>query len=63
MKRNTQRIELVETQNLHTSLMRLQSSLGGYNSGRWRRALHHALAMSDTDWQTLKKLREALELP
>lgn len=61
---NTNKLELVETQNLSTALARLNSGEGGYNNLRWKRALYHALSISETCYgQALTKIREALELP
>ena len=61
--RHTNKIELVETDIIAKSLGRLREGGGGYDNGRWKRALHHALSMTFTNSDTLRKIREALELP
>jgi hypothetical protein len=54
--------ELVETHNLVRSLNRLAGA--PYDADRWRRALYHALGMSNVAGRELtKRVREALELP
>jgi hypothetical protein len=54
----TDKLELVETQNLSLTLSRLNSGEGGYTDLRWKRALYHALAMSGTSCGTqLTKIR------
>ncbi len=59
---NTDKIELVETQNLCAALNRLGSA--PYDSARWKRALYHAFSMSDLRRDEMtKRIREALELP
>jgi hypothetical protein len=61
-QRETRLTELVETHNIALSINRL----GGapYDDGRWRRALYHALSMSDQAHRDiLVKIREALDLP
>lgn len=65
MKRpTTDLIELVETRTLALSLRRIQNESKGYDSVRWRRALYHAIALSNvTGNDTLEKVRVALELP
>ena len=60
---STDKMELVETHNIAKSLARLRSGAGGYDDGRWRRALYHALLLSGHERDTQKKIREALELP
>lgn len=59
----TRKIELVETHNIALSLDRLRE-LTPYGV-RWRRALYHALSMSECPIHInmLKAIREALELP
>lgn len=60
--RDTRKIELVETHNLALSFDRLRENYG--RGTRWKRALYHALAMSDiASSAELLKIREALELP
>jgi hypothetical protein len=60
-RRQTERVELVETHNIALSLERLRKD----NSNiAWRRALYHALSMSyATDRAELEKIRVALDLP
>lgn len=55
-------VELVETHNIAVSLGRMQAS---NNSADWRRALYHALQMSNAydSREQLVKIREALNLP
>ena len=61
---STQRAELVETHNIALALGKLTSGGGGYDDGRWKRALYHALAMDGCAGRgTLEKVRIALELP
>jgi hypothetical protein len=63
MKRRTDKTELVETHNLALSLRRLYNGQGGYDDGKWKRALYHALAMGGNVGNTmLKAIREALGL-
>ena len=57
----TNKIELVETQNLTLSIARLRST--PYDGLRWRRALYHALMMELSDADMLKTIRGALRLP
>jgi hypothetical protein len=59
----TDRIELVETQNIALSLQRM--SPNGYDNQRWRRAFYHALTMTNIVMrrEVLVKIREALDLP
>lgn len=57
----TKKCELVETHNLALSLARLQDS--PYDTERWKRALHHAVAMSGLGSRYVQRIREALELP
>lgn len=62
-KGNTDKTELVETHNLVLSLNRL-SNTPPYDTGRWKRALYHALLMADgPGWEERQKIREALKLP
>ncbi len=59
---NTTKIELVETHNLTLAL----NALGGapYDSDRWKRAIYHALTMSNVSNSNYSsKIRMALELP
>ena len=59
----TDKLELVETHNLALSIMRLKGGAGGYDDGRWKRALYHALCMTVHEYNIKRKVREALELP
>jgi len=60
-RNETRKIELVETDNIARSLDRLCTP---FSSDRWRRALYHALAMSNiTNREILEKIRIALSLP
>lgn len=62
MKRTTEQIETVETYNLYLSLKRLHHN---YDEQRVKRALYHAVCMSEsiTGFDERKALREALKLP
>jgi hypothetical protein len=60
-RRETRKAELVETHNIALSIERLQGA--PYDSGRWKRALYHAVAMSGVGNEYARKIREALELP
>lgn len=63
MKKSTTKIELVETHNLALCLNRL-SDAAPYDCYRWKRALYHALSMSQcTSGEELTRIREALKLP
>ena len=62
-RHRTQKVELVETHNLAVSIQRLRSGDGGYDDGRWRRALYHAICMQVNEWDIRQKIREALKLP
>jgi hypothetical protein len=61
--RETRKVELVETHNLVLALDRLAGP--PYNGVKWRRALYHAIAMSDVSCGSamLTHIRVALELP
>ena len=60
-RNETRKIELVETDNIARSLERLQAT---YDGDRWRRALYHALDMTQVGNHLIRKaIREALELP
>jgi len=60
-RNETRKIELVETDNIARSLDRLYD---GYSEYRWRRALYHAITMTNVgDHDMRVKIREALELP
>jgi hypothetical protein len=61
-KGSTDKAELVETHNLSLALKRLQDGGGGYDDGRWRRALYHAVGMTCSR-NAAEKIRSALELP
>lgn len=59
---STDKTELVETHNIALALQRLNNA--PYDSGRWKRALYHALAMVDCAGRSsLEKIRQAIELP
>lgn len=59
---STHKIELVETGNIALALNRIIRAPGLTS---WRRALYHAIEMSDCapGFDGRKKIREALELP
>lgn len=60
----TEKIELVETENIYLALRRLASGEGGYNTIRMKRALYHALTMESTlSNSAIAAIRVALELP
>ena len=60
--RETRKIELVETHNIALSIARMHPK--GWDGPDWKRALYHAAAMSGVaKTETLKRLREALDLP
>ena len=59
-RKETRRIELIETHNIALSIEMMQKS--GYWQP-WRRALYHALSMAEVDKTILVKIREALGLP
>lgn len=59
----TDRVELVETHNLALSIKHLRSGGGGYDEGRWRRALYHAICMEINEYDVKRQIREALKLP
>jgi len=62
-ERETRQIELAETNNLARSLKRLGDA-EGYGSRKWKRAVYHAIAMSQVSMDSeLTKIREALGLP
>ena len=63
MSRHTDKLELVETHNIALSIRRLRSGNGGYDEGRWKRALCHAVWIEITNYNDRKRIREALELP
>lgn len=61
-RNETRKIELVETDNIARSLDRLTD--GTFNDSRWRRALYHAVCMTNSGNHSMRaKIREALELP
>jgi hypothetical protein len=62
MKKTTRQIETVETHNLALCLDRLNERFGNQ---RAKRALYHALCMSQaiSGWEERKAIREALKLP
>ena len=59
----TDKLELVETHNLMLALRRLRSGSGGYDDGKWKRALYHAICCEIHEYDTKKAIREALRLP
>jgi len=60
--RETRKIELVETHNIALSINRMNPQ--GWDAFVWRRALYHAMSMSNVvSAGTMQKVREALELP
>lgn len=59
-KNSTNLAELAETHNMARSIKRLQGA--PYDGMRWRRALHHAVAMTCGRAEQ-EKIRIALELP
>lgn len=61
MKKETRKVELVETHNIALALDRLRG--GHYDRERWRRALYHALTMTDSGREVCEKVRVALGLP
>ena len=62
-ERETRQIELVETNNLARSLKRLMDAQG-YGSRNWKRALYHAISMSQASTDSeIEKIRQALGLP
>lgn len=63
MTRHTDKLELVETHNIALSIRRLRSGHGGYDDGRWRRALCHAIWMEISEHEAKQLIREALKLP
>ncbi len=62
--RETRQIEMVETHNLALSFTRLRNA-PGLDRERWKRALIHALAMSNTpdSYEMSTAIRTALRLP
>lgn len=57
----TRQVDCVETLNIYRSLKRMED---GLYSLRWRRALIHAIGMAQVcDFETQRKIREALGLP
>lgn len=60
--RQTELLELVETHNIARSLKRMRDT-GPYDTMRWKRAVYHALGLANISDVTIKKVREALELP
>jgi len=59
---NTDKIELVETQNLCLALNSLSNA--PYDVHRWKRAFYHALCMSEAgDRNLAERIRIALGLP
>lgn len=56
-------MELVETHNLALALKRLRNGGNGYDEGRWRRAMMHAVMMEFGHASTItSKIRQALEI-
>jgi len=63
-RRTTNQIEIVETHNLVTSINRVRLQSRGHDPRRWKRALYHALAMTDAlTFEDLKSIRTVLGLP
>lgn len=61
--RDTRKIELVETNNIAVSILRIRHA-PGYDSSRWKRALYHAMLMSYAGTSLEQELvRKALGLP
>lgn len=62
-KRETRKVELVETNNLALSLSRL-GAIKPWSRQHWKLALYHALLMSEVPSSDMvQKIRVALELP
>ncbi len=62
-RRTTEVIELVETHNIVKSINRMTKATP-YDGNRWRRALYHAIMMSEGSGRVVgEKIRIALELP
>lgn len=62
-QRSTEKIELVETHNIALSIQRIKDA-PGYHPDGWKRALIHALGMSNAGTRTEQTaIREALGLP
>lgn len=63
-KANSVALECIHTHRLLKTLKRLNSSAGGYDTMRWKRALYHALGMANVASDNeLAKVRETLGLP
>jgi hypothetical protein len=64
-KRRTQTglIELAETHNIALAINRMRGNNGSSYDQKWKRALYHALLMTDTSREYCEKIRVALELP
>lgn len=63
-QRNTKQIELVETHNLAVSLNRIRLQSRGGDVRRWKRALYHAVAITDAlSFDELAAFRNVLKLP
>jgi len=63
-RRTTNQIEIVETHNLATSINRIRFQSRGHDPRRWKRALYHAIAMTDAlGFEDLKAIRLTLGLP
>lgn len=61
-RKSTERIELVETNNIALSIRRLRD-LRPYDSEAWKRALYHALLLNNESRSLITAIRVALELP
>jgi DNA-directed RNA polymerase subunit F len=61
--RQTELIELVETHNIMISVNRIINAPNTYDQQRWKRAVYHALSLAHVGDITIRKVREALELP
>lgn len=63
-QRETRQIEMVETHNIALSLVRMGNALGYGVNDRRKRAIYHAVCMTDSfNNEERKNLRIALNLP
>jgi hypothetical protein len=63
-QRTTRLIELVETQNIASSLRRIRDNASGYDNQRVKRALYHAISMhGNLTNEELAGVRTAMRLP
>ena len=63
LAKDTRLIELVETNNIARSIKRIMKSPTYGDRKRWKRAIHHAMALAGCFDSELEKVRQALELP